>query len=384
MDKREMGCPLSGRCGGCAYQGMTYEKQCRKKQETVERLLKGIGKVQPILAMEEPYHYRNKVHAVFDRDRKGRPIAGIYQEGTHRVVPVENCLIEDERCSSIIAAVKRLLPSFRLKVYDEDTGYGFFRHVLVRRGFASGQIMVVLVTASPVFPSRNNFVKALLKEHPDITTIVQNVNGRSTSMVLGQKEHILYGKGYIEDTLCGYSFRISAGSFYQVNPIQTEKLYNKALELAGLTGEENVLDAYCGVGTIGLIASKHCRQVTGVELNPEAVRNAVSNRVRNKADNVRIVQGDAGDFMLRLAEDGCRLDVVFMDPPRSGSTEKFISSVAAAGADRVVYVSCSPKTLARDLQVFGQKGYLTGEVWPVDMFPWTDSVENVALLKRRH
>lgn len=383
MDKRETGCPLSGRCGGCAYQGMTYEQQCRKKQETVEKFLKGIGRVQPILSMEEPYHYRNKVHAVFDRDRKGRPIAGIYQERSHRVVPVENCMIEDERCSAVIATVKELLPSFRLKVYDEDTGYGFMRHVLVRRGFATGQIMVVLVTASPMFPSGKHFVKALLKEHPDITTIVQSVNGRSTNMVLGQKEHVLYGKGYIEDILCGYIFRISARSFYQVNPAQTEKLYEKAIELAGLTGEEYVLDAYCGVGTIGMIASKHCRQVTGVELNPEAVKNAVSNRAVNKADNVHIVQGDAGDFMLRLAENGCKPDVVFMDPPRSGSTERFISSVAAAGTGRVVYISCNPETLARDLRVFGRKGYMTEAVWPVDMFPWTDSVESVTVLRRR-
>ena len=383
MDKRETGCPLSGRCGGCAYQGMTYEQQCRKKQETVEKFLKGIGRVQPILSMEEPYHYRNKVHAVFGRDRKGRPIAGIYQERSHRVVPVENCMIEDERCSAVIATVKELLPSFRLKVYDEDTGYGFMRHVLVRRGFATGQIMVVLVTASPMFPSGKHFVKALLKEHPDITTIVQSVNGRSTNMVLGQKEHVLYGKGYIEDILCGYIFRISARSFYQVNPAQTEKLYEKAIELAGLTGEEYVLDAYCGVGTIGMIASKHCRQVTGVELNPEAVKNAVSNRAVNKADNVHIVQGDAGDFMLRLAENGCKPDVVFMDPPRSGSTERFISSVAAAGTGRVVYISCNPETLARDLRVFGRKGYMTEAVWPVDMFPWTDSVESVTVLRRR-
>lgn len=383
MDKRETGCPLSGRCGGCAYQGMTYEQQCRKKQETVEKFLKGIGRVQPILSMEEPYHYRNKVHAVFDRDRKGRPIAGIYQERSHRVVPVENCMIEDERCSAVIATVKELLPSFRLKVYDEDTGYGFMRHVLVRRGFATGQIMVVLVTASSMFPSGKHFVKALLKEHPDITTIVQSVNGRSTNMVLGQKEHVLYGKGYIEDMLCGYIFRISARSFYQVNPAQTEKLYEKAIELADLTGEEYVLDAYCGVGTIGMIASKHCRQVTGVELNPEAVKNAVSNRAVNKADNVHIVQGDAGDFMLRLAENGCKPDVVFMDPPRSGSTERFISSVAAAGTGRVVYISCNPETLARDLRVFGRKGYMTEAVWPVDMFPWTDSVESVTVLRRR-
>ena len=274
------------------------------------------------------------------------------------------------------------LPSFKIKVYDEDTGYGLFRHVLIRRGFSTGQIMVVLVTASPVFPSKNNFVRALLKEHPEITTIVQNVNGRHTSMVLGSKENVLYGKGYIEDTLCGCTFRISSKSFYQINPVQTEKLYSKAIELADLKGTENVLDAYCGIGTIGLIAASHCKQVAGVELNADAVKDAMSNRNRNKVENARFFQGDASEFMVKLAEDGQKLDVVFMDPPRSGSTEQFIDAVATVKAKRVVYISCNPETLARDLKYFEKKGYVADEVWPVDMFPWTDSIEAVTVLER--
>lgn len=383
MEKKETGCPLSAKCGGCAYQGMTYEKQCRIKQKTVEELLDGLCDVQPIIRMETPYHYRNKVHAVFDRDKKGKSISGIYQEGTHKVVPVDDCMIEDEKSDAIIVTVRKLLPSFKIKIYDEDTGYGLLRHVLVRRSFSNGQIMVVLVTASPVFPSKNNFIRALLKEHPDITTVVQNINGRNTSMVLGQKENVLYGRGYIEDTLCGCTFRISARSFYQVNPVQTEKLYGKAIELARLTGKENVLDAYCGIGTIGLIAASHCRQVAGVELNREAVKDAMNNRNRNKAENVRFFQGDASEFMVQLANDGQKLDVVFMDPPRSGSTEEFIDSVKAVRAERVVYISCNPETLARDLHYFDQKGYQAGEAWPVDMFPWTDSIEAVVELRRR-
>ncbi len=345
--------------------------------------MKGICKVKPIMAMEEPYYYRNKAHAVFDRDRKGKIIAGIYQEGTHKVVPVEGCVIEDETCSAVIATVKRLLPSFKIKVYDEDTGYGLLRHVLVRKSFANNQLMVVLVTASPVFPSKNHFVKALREVHPDITTVVQNVNGRQTSAVLGQKENILYGKGYIEDVLCGFTFRISSRAFYQVNPVQTEKLYNKAMELAEFKGGEMVLDAYCGVGTIGLIASRYCRQVVGVELNPEAVKDALFNRSRNKAENVRIFQGDASEVMLDLAADGQRFDVVFMDPPRSGSTEEFITAVADSGVKRVIYISCNPQTLARDLQIFGKMGYRPNEAWPVDMFPWTDAVETVVALDRK-
>ncbi len=384
MEQREKGCQWSKKCGGCSYQGMPYEKQCRIKQRAVEELLRGICKVKPILAMEEPYYYRNKVHAVFDRDRKGNIIAGIYQEGTHKVIPVEGCMIEDERSSAVIATIKRLLPSFKIKVYDEDTGYGLLRHILVRRSFANNQLMVVLVTASPVFPSKNNFVKALLKEHPDITTVVQNVNGRQTSAVLGQKENILYGKGYIEDSLCGCTFRISSRAFYQVNPVQTEKLYKKAMELAEFKGKEMVLDAYCGVGTIGLVASGYCRQVVGVEQNPEAVKDALYNRSRNQAENVRIFQGDASKVMLDLAADGHRFDVVFMDPPRSGSTEEFITAVADSMVKRVVYISCNPQTLARDLRTFEKVGYQAKDAWPVDMFPWTDAVEVVVALDRGH
>lgn len=381
--KEKIGCQYSKKCGGCTYQGITYEKQLKEKQKIVQALLKEFCKVQPILGMENPYYYRNKVHAVFDRDRKGKVISGIYQEGTHKVVPIDSCIIEDQKSDAIIVSVRKLLPSFKIKIYDEDTGYGLLRHVLVRRSFSSGQVMVVLVTTSPVFPSKNNFVKALLKEHNEITTIIQNVNDRNTSIVLGKKENILYGKGYIEDKLCGYTFRISSRSFYQVNPTQTEKLYKKAIELAGLTGKENVLDAYCGIGTISLIASPYCKQVAGVELNTEAVKDAINNAKRNKIENVRFFQGDASEFMVQLAKDGQTLDIVFMDPPRSGSTEEFIDSLAAVKAKRVVYISCNPETLARDLQYFKQKGYDAKVAVPVDMFPWTDSIETICQIVKK-
>ena len=260
-------CPVFGRCGGCQLLGMSYEEQLAWKKEELKKLLKGLCPVEGILGMKDPFHYRNKVHAVFDRDRKGNIISGIYQESTHKVVHVEQCLIEDEKADEIIGTVRGLLKSFKIRVYDEDTQFGLMRHVLVRRAFATGEIMVVLVTASPVFPSKNNFVKALREAHPEITTVVQNINGRGTSMVLGDKEHVLYGKGYIEDVLCGCRFRISSKSFYQVNPVQTEVLYGKAMEYAGLTGTETVVDAYCGIGTIGLIAAGNAGRVIGVELN---------------------------------------------------------------------------------------------------------------------
>ncbi|MEY8355870.1 23S rRNA (uracil(1939)-C(5))-methyltransferase RlmD [Lachnospiraceae bacterium 54-53] len=375
-------CPVSRKCGGCQLLDMPYEKQLEQKQKQLEKLLKPYCRVSPIIGMKDPNHYRNKVHAVFDHDRKGNPISGVYEANSHRVVPVESCLIEDRKADEIIGTIRGMLKSFKIRTYDEDTGYGLLRHVLIRRGFSTGEIMVVLVTASPVFPSKNNFVKALRDKHPEITTIIQNVNGRGTSMVLGDKEHVLYGKGYIEDILCGCRFRISSKSFYQVNPVQTEILYKKAIKAAGLTGKERVIDAYCGIGAIGIVASKLAKEVIGVELNREAVRDAVENAKINGIKTVRFFCNDAGKFMVNMAESGERADVVFMDPPRSGSTEDFIESVAKMRPERVVYVSCGPETLARDLEYFRKKGYEAKKGWGVDMFPGTGHTETIVLLSR--
>ena len=382
MEQKETVCSVAKKCGGCRYQGVSYQEQLRRKQRITEGLLKKFGKVEPIIGMEEPYHYRNKVHAVFGLDRKNNPISGIYKEGTHRILPVDSCLIEDQKADEIIVTIRSMLRSFKIRVFDEDTGYGLLRHVLIRCGFTTGEILVVLVTASPVFPSKNNFVKALREKHPEITTIVQNINGRSTSMVLGDKEHVLYGKGYIEDVLCGLRFRISSRSFYQINSAQTEKLYAKAIELAELTGNETVLDAYCGIGTIGLIASKHAGKVIGVELNQDAVRDAVQNAKKNGITNAQFFCNDAGRFMSHMAARGESADVVFMDPPRSGSTEEFIDAVALMQPKRVVYISCGPDTLARDLRMFAKHGYKAKEAWPVDLFGWTEHVETVVLLSQ--
>lgn len=376
-------CPVFKKCGGCQYLNLTYEEQLEKKKRELQRLLKGICPIHEVIGMENPWHYRNKVHAVFSHDRKGNPISGVYQENSHIVLPVESCLIEDEKADEIIGTIRGMLKSFKIRTYDEDTGYGLLRHVLVKRGFATGEIMVVLVTTSPVFPSRNNFVKALRQKHPEITTVIQNINGRDTSMVLGDREQVLYGKGYIEDVLCGCRFRISARSFYQVNPVQTEVLYSKAMEYAGLTGKETVVDAYCGIGTIGIVASRKAKQVTGVELNPDAVRDAVRNARANKIDNIRFYQGDAGDFLQKMAANGEKADVVFMDPPRSGSTERFMAAAAAMGPKRIVYVSCGPDTLARDLKYLRKKGYRVEKGVGVDLFPWTGHVETVVLLTQK-
>lgn len=375
-------CPIYKKCGGCQYLHLSYNEQLAEKEKRLKGLLKGICRVEEMVGMKDPWHYRNKVHAVFAHDRKGNPISGVYQQNSHIVLPVESCLIEDEKADEIIGTIRGMLKSFKIRTYDEDTGYGLLRHVLVKRGFATGEIMVVLVTASPVFPSKNNFVKALRQKHPEITTIIQNVNGRGTSMVLGDREQVLYGKGYIEDVLCGFRFRISAKSFYQINPVQTEILYGKAMEFAGLTGRETVIDAYCGIGTIGITASPKAKQVIGVELNRDAVRDAVRNAKANGIGNIRFFCADAGGFMQSMAAEGERADVVFMDPPRSGSTQVFMDAAVKLAPEKIVYISCGPDTLARDLKYFRKKGYEVKRCAGVDLFPWTEHVETVCLLCR--
>ena len=377
-------CPVRKKCGGCSLLEMEYSEQLKRKEDFVRKTLKGIVKPEAIIGMENPWHYRNKIHASFARKRDGSIVSGIYEEGTHRLVPVEDCLIQNERANRIVRDLCGLFESFKIKVYNEDTGYGLVRHVLIRTGHVSGEVMVVLVCVSPVFPSKRNFVNALRKLHPEVTTVVLNVNDRRTSMVLGKRDIVLYGKGYIEDQLCGCTFAVSPQSFYQVNPVQTEILYRKAIEFADLHGTEKVLDAYCGTGTIGLIAAEYAGEVTGVELNPEAVRNAVSNAKRNQRKNIRFVQGDAGEYMQKMAAQRETMDVVLMDPPRAGSDEAFLSSLVTLAPEKVVYISCNPVTLARDLKYLGKHGYRVNRAVPVDMFPWTaeEHVETVVLLSR--
>lgn len=376
-------CELVKKCGGCKYQGMPYEKTLAIKQRKVKELLGSFGKVQPILGMKEPYHYRNKVTAAFARLRNGTIVSGVYQEGTHKVVNVDECLIEDAVADKIIRDIRGMLKSFKIKVYDEDSGYGLLRHVMVRRGFSTGQVMVVLVLSSPILPSKNNFVKELRRLHPEITTVALNVNDKRTSMVLGERNITLYGKGYIEDVLCGLRFRISPASFYQVNPVQTEVLYRTAIDFAGLTGKERVLDTYCGIGTIGMAAASGAGEVIGVELNKDAVRDAVNNARHNGVKNITFYQEDAGRFMAKLAEQQEHMDVVFMDPPRSGSDEAFLTSLVRLAPKKVVYISCNPETQARDLKFLCSRGYRVERCQPVDMFGWTEHVETVCLLSRK-
>ena len=378
----EKKCPLYKKCGGCQLQNLSYAEQLCFKQRKTERLLGEFGRVEPIIGMDEPYHYRNKVQAAFATARNGKIISGVYQSGTHSIVCVDSCLTEDRKADEIIVSVRNMLRSFKIQPYDERSGSGTLRHVLVKRGFKTNQIMVVLVTAGPIFPAKNNFVKALRNEHPDITTIVHNINPYQTSLVLGERENVLYGTGKIEDELCGLTFRISPRSFYQINPVQTEVLYNTAMEYADMSGREKVIDAYCGIGTIGLVASKRAGEVIGVELNRDAVHDAISNAKRNGIKNVRFFCDDAGEFMLGMARDGEKADIVFMDPPRAGSDECFLSSLVTLAPKKIVYISCNPETQQRDLRFLTKRGYKVEKIQPVDMFPHTNHVETVVLLKK--
>ena len=376
-------CPYYPACGGCQLQGVPYTQQLADKQRHIEALLGGFAPVAPILGMAEPLHYRNKVHAVFALDKQRHVVTGSYKTGSHAVVPVDSCGINDELCDAIILTIRRLVQSFHLPVYDERSRSGWLRHVLLRRGFASGQVMVVLVAASPLFRRQNDFIRELRRIHPEICTIVLNINDRFGPVVLGKTSKVLYGSGYIEDTLCALRFRISPSSFYQVNPVQTEKLYRTAIEFAALTGRETVLDAYCGIGTIGLIASAKAKQVIGVELNGDAVKDAIANAKLNGIKNAWFMAGDAGEAMVQMAREGQRPDVAMMDPPRSGSDETFLNALLKAGPKTVVYISCCAETLARDLKILTAGGYAVRQIQPVDMFPFTEHVETVVMMTKR-
>lgn len=382
-----MECRLKAKkCGGCPMLGLDYAEQLKQKEAAVRKLVGKYGPVAPIRGAENPCHYRNKVISTFAAGPGGKLVSGIYAAGTHKVLPVESCLLQDEVLDTVMQAVRAAASTCRYQPYNEDKGTGLLRHCLLRRGVVSGQVMVVLVTAQPVLPGAKNFVRALLaeaeKRHVPVTTVVQNYNPRRTSVVLGEEEKVLYGKGFILDTLCGKTYALSPRSFYQINHSQTEVLYGLAVEAAHLTGKEVVLDAYCGIGTIGLTAADHAKQIVGVELNRDAVQDAIGNAKHNGVKNARFFAADATRWISEAAAAGERADVIFMDPPREGSTPQFIESVARMAPKRVVYVSCNPETLARDLALLTKKGYRVESSTPVDMFPHSEHIETVCLLSK--
>ncbi len=380
-------CPHAKKCGGCQLQNLPYPEQLHMKEARLIRLLGRFGRVSEIIGMEEPTHYRAKVQAAF-RQKSGTVVSGVYQSSSGRIVDVDECLLEDECAAPILKTIRKLCASMKIKPYDISTGRGFLRHVMLRRSRTTGEIMVVLVTAPGEFRAARPLVNELIRRHPTITTVVWNINPTDTALFLGKESTVLHGEGFITDRLCGLTFRISPRSFYQVNPTQTEILYAKAREFASLTGHEYVLDAYCGTGTIGLSMAASAKAVIGVELNRDAVEDARENSTRNGIVNATFHAADAGAFMRELSERRARgeaveiPDVVVTDPPRAGCSRAFLQSLLALSPLRVVYVSCDPETLARDLYTLTRGGYRVRKIQPVDMFPFTGHIECVCLLER--
>lgn len=445
MAKQQSKCAVSQQCGACTAIDTPYEKQLEEKQAQIVELFDELAgedcALHPICGMSEPYHYRNKVISPYapgkrlgDTQGKGRAssknargkhgarrgarheiLCGMYAKGTHRIIDSSCCLLENKEAKRIIQTIKQLMPKFGIEPYNEDTGAGFLRHVIVRVGHSSGEILVTLVTNDAQFPASKAFCRELCKRVPSITSIVQNVNTRFTNVILGDEgESRLYGPGFILDDLCGLRFRISSHSFYQVNATQTEVLYRRAIELAGLSGNEVVMDAYCGTGTIGLVAAKGLRasetagaasasaasagaaeadgagssasetpgaaKVIGVDKVTEAIKDARNNARHNKIENAEFFAEDAGKFMQKLAREGGHIDVLFMDPPRAGSSKEFLDATCQLKPERIVYISCGPNTQARDIAYLVERGYKLTDIQPVDMFPHTSHIENICRL----
>ena len=380
MANENFRCPIYKKCGGCQLD-VTYKQQLSYKQRTVIKLLGRYCRVEPIVGMDEPLHYRCKISTALGFSR-GQVISGIWQSSSGHIAKTDSCALEDERATRIMKTIKSLLPSFKLRTYDEISGSGFLRFVAIRIGKATGEILVSLGTGKGAFPAVKNFVEALVKRCPEITTITRNISTDRLNLILGKEETVLYGDGFITDRLCGYDFRISARSFFQINPTQTEKLYQTAVDMADLSGDETVIDAYCGVGTIGIIASQNAKEVLSVEQNADAVKNATENVKLNKIGNVKVICGDAGEFMEEMANAGENADVVFTDPPRAGCSKQFLKSLVTLSPKKIVYISCNPETLARDLYFLTKNGYKAITARPVDMFPYTKHVECVVLLDK--
>jgi 23S rRNA (uracil1939-C5)-methyltransferase len=379
-------CPVVGECGGCQLQHIAYPAQLELKRQTVVDALERLGKLQgvtvhPTAGMDTPWSYRNKAQYPVGT-RSGKVVAGFFAPGTHRIVDIEQCEIQHPLGNQIMLVVKELAQKYGVPIYDERTHKGVLRHVLARVGRGTGEAMAVLVTNGPELPSGKKIAADLMERLPGIVSVVQNINPEQTNVVLGRKNKLLAGKEQIIDYIGDLEFAISPVSFFQVNPAQTEVLYGKALEYAGLTGSETVLDIYCGIGTISLFLARQAREVIGIEIVPPAIENARENAERNGVANARFICGDAAVEMPRLAEDGVTADVIVIDPPRKGCDEPVLQAMAAMGPRRIVYVSCNPASLARDLGILEGLGYKTLEVQPVDMFPHTAHVECCSLLVR--
>lgn len=388
-DRAEPICPVYKRCGGCQMQHLSYEAQLEFKKQKVIDCIERIGKIKmdsvtvhDTTKMEPPYYYRNKVQLPVG-EKNGEVQIGFYAERSHEIINIDKCYIQFEAANEIIKLVKEWMNKFKIQGYDEETGKGTLRHIMIRKGFKTNQIMLVLVTANEALPYKKELIESITENIDGITGIIQNINRKKTNVILGDKEITLWGDNQIQDYIGEFKFNISSKSFFQVNPVQTEKLYAAALKYAGLTGNEVVFDAYCGTGTISLFLSQNAKMVYGVEIIPEAIENAKINAAQNKVTNAEFIVGKSEEEIPKLIERGIKPEVVVVDPPRKGCEKVLLESIANAGPRTVVYVSCDPATLARDLGILSELGYEVKEVQPVDMFPATGHVETVVKLYRK-
>ncbi|WP_291576497.1 23S rRNA (uracil(1939)-C(5))-methyltransferase RlmD [Clostridium sp. UBA4548] len=380
-------CGTYKRCGGCNLQHYSYEEQLNFKTERVKNVISRIGKLEDViihntLGMGTPYNYRNKVQLPVGATGE-EILVGFYAPRSHDIINMDKCYIQDEVGDQVIALTKQWMKKFKISPYDEKSHSGIVRHIMVRKGFKTGEIMVVLVTRSEELPHKQEFIDLIKENITRVVSIIQNINKEKTNVILGLKSLTLWGQDHISDYIGEFKFNISPLSFFQVNPVQTEVLYGKALEYAGLTGEEMVFDAYCGTGTISLFLSKKAKKVYGVEIIPEAIENAKENARANGVTNAEFIVGKSEEEIPRLIAQGIKADVVVVDPPRKGCEESLLKALAEIKPRRIVYVSCDPATLARDLGVLDGLGYKTLQIQPVDMFPQTAHVECVALIEKK-
>ncbi|WP_010529626.1 23S rRNA (uracil(1939)-C(5))-methyltransferase RlmD [Lentibacillus jeotgali] len=387
-ERVEPPCDVYYKCGGCQLQHMSYDMQLDMKQEQVKNAMRKIAHledvpVHPIIRMEDPWRYRNKVQMPVGEKEDGELKTGFYQKRSHRIIDgMETCNIQDELNDRMVEAVRRIADRFGISAYDEQNDTGVLRHIVVRTGEVTKDTMIVIITRTPDIPHQDELVKELINTYPHIKSIVHNINDRKTNSIWGKKSKAIWGEDYIYDTIGDIKFAISAKSFYQVNPPQTKKLYDKALEYARIGGNDTVVDAYCGIGTISLFMAQEAKKVYGVEVVPEAVDDAKKNAKLNGFTNAAFYVGEAEKVMPWWTAQGLRPDVVVVDPPRKGCDEELLKAMLGMEPKRIVYVSCNPSTLARDLRILEDGGYVTQEVQPVDMFPQTHHVESVCWLKR--
>jgi len=375
-------CPVAKKCNSCQLSNLGYEDQLRYKENLCRRLLGGMCRIEPICPSPQIRAYRNKAQFVYRRDGKSALVSGIYRSADRAVTVTPSCALCSDRANEIAAVLCRLFHSFKVAPYDPHTGRGWLKSVLIREAFAAGECMLVINGASAVLPAKRTFATALQKACPYLSTAVIAENRSPQKIFTGKPVETLFGDGYITDVLCGKRFLISPTSFYQINRDQTENLYKKAVELMALGGDETVLDAYCGAGTIGIVASDAAKRVLSVELSPAAIRDAKRNAALNGVENITFTAADSKDYAKELAAAGMTVDVAFIDPPRAGCTASFLNALAKLAPKKIVYISCNPETQARDIRQLGRLGYRADICCPFDMFPHTNHVETVVRLTR--